>query len=343
MTTAPTSRLGTIPLSVLDLAPIRDTGSVAETFHNSVSLAQHVEALGFHRLWLAEHHNIDGIASAATSVLIGHVAGKTSRLRVGSGGIMLPNHPPLVVAEQFGTLATLYPDRIDLGLGRAPGSDGITMQAMRRDPSAGVNDFPQRLAELEQYLGEASPGQRVKAMPGQGTHVPLWLLGSSDYSARLAAKKGLPFAFAGQFAPGYMLEAIKLYRENFTPSEVLDAPYVMLGLPLIAADSDERARFLASTQQQKFLNLIRGKSTRALPPRETLDWSAREEAMVGQNLAAAIIGGPERIRSELEHLLEVTQADELMFNSDFYEHADRLKSYEILAEVAGRRTPAASQ
>ncbi|MCK0751614.1 LLM class flavin-dependent oxidoreductase [Chromohalobacter japonicus] len=327
------SRLSQIPLSVLDLAPISHDGTPAETFERTVDLAQLTDTLGYNRYWLAEHHNIDGIASAATSLLIGHVAGKTQRIRVGSGGIMLPNHPPLVVAEQFGTLETLYPGRIDLGLGRAPGSDGVTMQAMRRNPRAGVNDFPDRLAELRGYLGEALPDQRVKAIPGQGTHVPLWLLGSSDFSARLAAQLGLPFAFAGQFAPGYMLEAIQLYRQMFQPSDVLDAPYVMLGIPLVAADSDAHAQYLATTQQQKFLNLIRGKSTRTLPPVEALDWSPQERAMVSQNLGASIVGGPDTIREELENFLAHTQADELMINGDFYDHDDRRRSYEILADV----------
>ncbi|MCK0713512.1 LLM class flavin-dependent oxidoreductase [Chromohalobacter sarecensis] len=327
------SRLSQIPLSVLDLAPISHDGTAAETFERTVDLAQLTDTLGYNRYWLAEHHNIDGIASAATSLLIGHVAGKTQRIRVGSGGIMLPNHPPLMVAEQFGTLETLYPGRIDLGLGRAPGSDGVTMQAMRRNPRAGVNDFPDRLAELRGYLGDALPDQRVKAIPGQGTHVPLWLLGSSDFSARLAAQLGLPFAFAGQFAPGYMLEAIQLYRQMFQPSDVLDAPYVMLGIPLVAADSDAHAQYLATTQQQKFLNLIRGKSTRTLPPVEALDWSPQERAMVSQNLGASIVGGPETIRDELDNFLAHTQADELMINGDFYDHDDRRRSYEILSDV----------
>ncbi|MCK2041227.1 LLM class flavin-dependent oxidoreductase [Chromohalobacter sp. TMW 2.2308] len=327
------SRLSQIPLSVLDLAPISHDGTPAETFERTVDLAQLTDTLGYNRYWLAEHHNIDGIASAATSLLIGHVASKTQRIRVGSGGIMLPNHPPLVVAEQFGTLETLYPGRIDLGLGRAPGSDGVTMQAMRRNPRAGVNDFPDRLAELRGYLGDARPDQRVKAIPGQGTHVPLWLLGSSDFSARLAAQLGLPFVFAGQFAPGYMLEAIQLYRQMFQPSDVLDAPYVMLGIPLVAADSDAHAQYLATTQQQKFLNLIRGKSTRTLPPVEALDWSPQERAMVSQNLGASIVGGPDTIRDELERFLAHTQADELMINGDFYDHDDRRRSYEILADV----------
>ncbi|SHF34972.1 luciferase family oxidoreductase, group 1 [Modicisalibacter ilicicola DSM 19980] len=327
------SQLANIPLSVLDLAPIRQGGSVTETFAESVDLARHVEALGFHRYWLAEHHNIDGIASAATAVLIGHVAGATAHMRVGAGGIMLPNHPPLVIAEQFGTLETLFPGRIDLGLGRAPGSDGATMAALRRDPRSGVNDFPDQLEELRRYLGDAQPDQRVRAMPGQGTHVPIWLLGSSGYSAQLAARLGLPFAFAAQFAPGYLYEALRLYREQFRPSSVLDAPYAMVGMPLVAARSDEQAAFLASTAQQKFLNLIRGRSTRSLPPREHLDWSPQERSMVAQNLGAAVIGGPQTVREGLERFLEETRADELMIATDVYHHEDRKRSFEILAEA----------
>ena len=327
------SQLANTPLSVLDLVPIRQGGSVADTFAESVDLARHVEALGYNRYWLAEHHNIDGIASAATAVLIGHVAGATQHIRVGAGGIMLPNHPPLVIAEQFGTLETLYPSRIDLGLGRAPGSDGVTMAALRRDPRAGANDFPDQLDELRRYLDDPLPDQRVRAVPGQSTHVPIWLLGSSGYSAQLAARLGLPFAFAAQFAPGYLFEALRLYREQFRPSRVLDAPYAMVGMPLIAAESDERAAFLATTAQQKFLNLIRGRSTRSLPPRERLDWSPQEEAMVGQNLGAAVVGGPRKIRDGLERFLEQTQANELMVATDVYDHEDKKRSFEILAEV----------
>ena len=327
------SQLASTALSVLDLAPIRQGGNAAETFRDSVSLAQHTESLGYQRYWLAEHHNIAGIASAATAVLIGHVAGKTSTIRVGSGGIMLPNHPPLVIAEQFGTLETLYPGRIDLGLGRAPGSDGATMRAMRRHAHAGVDDFPERLEELRRYLDDADPRQTVKAVPGQGTHVPIWLLGSSGYSAQLAAKLGLPFAFAAQFAPGYLFEALRLYRDNFRPSKHLEAPYAMVGLPVMAAESDEMAHYLATTAQQKFLNLIRGKPTQSLPPVDTLDWSPMERAQVEQFLGAAIIGGPETVKAQLEEFQARTGANELMINSDFYSHADRLRSYEIVAQA----------
>ncbi|MFC0268961.1 LLM class flavin-dependent oxidoreductase [Kushneria aurantia] len=327
------SRLADVRLSVLDLAPVRQGGSIAETFDNTTSLARRVEALGYHRFWLAEHHNAEGIASAATSVLIGHVAGATSTLRVGSGGIMLPNHSPLVVAEQFGTLATLYPDRIDLGLGRAPGTDGVTVRALGRDPMSGVNDFPQQVAALQGYLGDSDPLQRVQAWPGQGTHVPIWLLGSSGYSAQLAAQMGLPFAFAGQFAPGYMMEALRLYRDNFRPSQVLERPYVMVGIPLVAAENDELARYHATTQQQKFLSLIRGRRIKLAPPVEEMDWSPQEQAAIANNLGASIVGGPETLKTELEGFIERTGADEIMVNSDFYSNADRLRSYEILADV----------
>lgn len=324
--------LNDLRLSVLDLAPIRDRGTVAESFDNSVTLAQETERLGYHRFWLAEHHNIDGIASAATAVLVGHIAGKTQYMRVGSGGIMLPNHAPLVVAEQFGTLATLYPDRIDLGLGRAPGTDPLTLRALGRDPRA-AEDFPTMVRELAGYLGDAEPGRRIRAVPGEGTRVPLWLLGSSDFSARLAAEMGLPFAFASHFAPGYIHEAIRLYRQNFRPSATLDQPYLMLGLPVIAAESDEEAQFLATTGYQKFLNLIRGRSTRALPPTEQLDWLPHERAQVMQALGASIVGGPQTVREGLEAFVRATGANELMINSDFYDLENRLRSYRIVKDV----------
>ncbi len=327
------SRLADTPLSVLDLAPIREGGAAADSFRESVELARLTERLGFTRFWLAEHHGIEGIASAATAVLIGHVAGATQRIRVGSGGIMLPNHPPLVIAEQFGTLEALYPGRIDLGLGRAPGSDGATMAALRRDPYAGVDDFPQRLEELQGFLGEPRPDQRVRAVPGQGSRVPVWLLGSSGYSAQLAARLGLPFAFAAQFAPGYLHEALRLYRDNFRPSETLERPHAMVGLPVIAAESDARAEFLASTARQKFLSLVRGRRLRAQPPTEHLDWTPMEQTQVDQFLGAAVIGGPETVKAGLERFLERTGADELMLNTDVYALEDRLASYEIVAEI----------
>lgn len=326
------SQLSRTRLSVLDLAPIREGGTIADSFNDSVCLAKLTESLGFTRFWLAEHHGLDGIASAATSVLIGHIAGHTQHMRIGSGGIMLPNHPPLVIAEQFGTLATLYPERIDLGLGRAPGSDGATMMALRRDPYAGVDDFPQRLAELQKFLGEPQPDQRVRAIPGQGTEVPIWLLGSSLYSAQLAAREGLPFAFAAQFAPAQLDEALHVYREQFRPSSVLDAPYAMVGVPLIAADTDDKAEYLASTVRQKFLGMVRGQRGRAKPPVAELDWTPSEQVQVEGFLGAAIIGGPERIESGLERFLKRTQADELMLMTDTFDLEDRLESYRIVAE-----------
>jgi len=321
-----------IPLSVLDLAPVIEGGSVAESFRRSVDLARHVEGWGFRRFWLAEHHSIPGVASAATAVLIGHVAGATTTLRVGSGGIMLPNHSPLIIAEQFGTLEALYPGRIDLGLGRAPGSDQITARALRRDERA-ADDFPQQVQELLSYLGPVKPGQRVVAIPGANARVPIWLLGSSTFSAQLAAALGLPFAFAGQFAPAQMLEALQLYRGNFQSSEYLEKPYVMIGLPVIAAETDVEAQRLATSAQQQVLALIRRHPIPVPPPIETLDgnWDAYEKAAVAAHLGAAIIGGPESVREKIINFAARTGADELMIHSQFYDHADRLRSYEIVA------------
>ena len=277
------------------------------------------------------------IASAATSVLIGYVAGGTSKIRVGSGGIMLPNHAPLVIAEQFGTLETLYPGRIDLGLGRAPGTDRATSHALRRGLDSSGHDFPDLLAELQRYLGPATEEQKVKAYPGSGLEVPIWLLGSSDFSARLAAEEGLPFAFASHFAPEELLVAIKLYRNRFKPSKALQKPRVMIGVPLVAADTDELASHLATTPMQRGLSLIRGENMQLKPPvsleqMETL-WSANEKQAVLSRMAIAIIGGVETVRTKLERLLEVTAADELMFVSDLYEQQDRLRSFEIVAQI----------
>jgi len=326
-------RLADVRFSVLDLCPIRDDGGPAQALHNSLALARHVEALGFTRFWVAEHHNMDGIASSATAVLIGYLAGGTSRIRVGSGGVMLPNHAPLVIAEQFGTLATLYPGRIDLGLGRAPGSDQLTARALRRERSGSADDFPEDVEELEYLLGPAHPDQQVIAMPGVGTQVPIWLLGSSLFSAQLAAQKGLPYAFASHFAPRYMHEAIRIYRDNFQPSAVLDKPYVMLGVPLIAAPSDEEAEFLATTAYQRVLALIRGQSMVLRPPVASMAgrWLPHEQEAVGNFFGLAVIGGPEKVRARLEIILEQTGADELMFTGDLYDNAARLRSFEILA------------
>lgn len=327
------SRLAQVRVSTLDLAPVRDDGNAAQALHNALALARHVEALGFERFWVAEHHNMDGIASSATAVLIGYLAGGTTRIRLGAGGVMLPNHAPLVVAEQFGTLDALYPGRIDLGLGRAPGADPATARALRRDRLGSAEDFPADVAELQRLLGPPQTGQRVIAMPGVGSRVAFWLLGSSLFSAQLAAKLGLPYAFASHFAPRYMHQAIGLYRDNFVPSATLDKPYVMLGVPLVAADSDAEAERLATTVYQRVLALLRGQSLVLRPPLESMRalWLPREQEAVGEFLGVAAIGGPERVRQRLEMLLEQTQADELIFTCDLYDMADRLRAFDIVA------------
>ena len=324
-----------IPLSVLDLAPVTVGSTAADALRNTRELAQLADRCGYTRYWLAEHHNMTGIASAATAVVIGHVAGATERIRVGAGGIMLPNHAPLVIAEQFGTLEALYPGRIDLGLGRAPGADQFTARALRRDRLGGPDDFPADVEELQALLGPRQPNQRVIAMPGVDSHVPIWLLGSSLFSAQLAAAKGLPYAFASHFAPRYMHQAVRLYRDNFQPSAVLDKPYVMLGVPLIAADSDERAEYLATSVYQRILALIRGQSLVLRPPVESMQglWLPHEQQAVGDFLGLALIGGAEKVRARLEVLLEQTGADELIFTCDLYETADRHRAFEILAEL----------
>ncbi len=329
-------RLADVKISALDLVPVRHDKGPAESLRNSLDLAQHVEQLGYNRFWVAEHHNMDGIASSATSVLLGYLAGGTSTIRVGAGGIMLPNHAPLVIAEQFGTLASLYPDRIDLGLGRAPGSDQMTARALRRERSGSADDFPEDVAELMAYLGPRTPDQRVIAVPGSGTNVPIWLLGSSLFSAQLAGQRGLPYAFASHFAPRYMRDAIRVYREHFQPSAVLDKPYVMLGVPLVAADTDEKAEYLATSLYQRILSLMRGQTLMQRPPVKSMAglWLPHEQAAVGDFLGLAMIGSKEKIRAKLDVLLEQTDADELIFTCDMYEHADRLRSYEILAEAA---------
>ncbi len=327
------SRLAAARFSILDLAPIRDDGTAADALHNAVALARHADELGFERFWVAEHHNMDGIASSATAVLIGHLAGKTTRIRLGAGGVMLPNHAPLVIAEQFGTLETLYPGRIDLGLGRAPGADQFTAHALRRDRMGTADDFPDDVEELELLLGPRQPGQRVIAMPGVDTQVPIWLLGSSLFSAQLAAAKGLPYAFASHFAPRFMHDAIRLYRDNFQPSKVLDKPYVMIGVPLVVAPTDEEADYLATSAYQRVLALIRGHSMRLRPPVKSMEglWLPHEQEAVGNFFGMAVIGGPEKVRARLEVLLEQTQADELIFTCDLYDNADRLRAFSLLA------------
>ncbi len=304
----------------------------------SVDLALHTEEWGYRRYWLAEHHSIPGLACSATSVLIGHIAAATKTIRVGSGGVMLPNHAPLVVAEQFGTLEALYPGRIDLGLGRAPGGDFQTMRALRRDLQQNGDDFPELLQELRTYLGPEWPEQVVKAIPGQGSHVPITLLGSSDFSARLAAKQGLPFAFAAHFAPDLLEEAAHLYRTHFRPGEMLDRPWLMVGVQVIAAESDVAAQRLFTTPQQRFLRLIRNQPVELLPPLDSMDglWNEWERAAVESKLRAAIVGSDATVKEGLERLVAVTGADELIVVTDTWEHAARLESYRRLAEIAGR-------
>ena len=322
-------------LSMLDLVAVREGGTVAEALAISLRTARHVETLGFTRYWLAEHHNMPGIASSATAVLVGHIAGGTNRIRVGSGGVMLPNHAPLVVAEAFGTLAELYPGRIDLGLGRAPGTDQITMRALRRDRLETEADFPREVAELQQLLGPLQPGQRVVAMPGAGTQVPIWLLGSSLFSARLAAERGLPYAFASHFAPAMLMQAIALYRSNFRPSASLEKPYVVIGVPLIAAPSDDEAQFLASSTYQRVLGILRGDRRPLQPPVENYleKLQPYERSAIGDFLGAAVIGAPDSVRQGLAGLVEATAADELMLVCDIFDPELRLRSLDIAAEV----------
>lgn len=321
-----------IPLSLLELASVRAGDSVGQTLANSVAYARHAEQLGFNRFWLAEHHNIEGVSSSATAVLVGHIAGATSTIRVGSGGIMLPNHPPLVIAEQFGTLESIYPGRIDLGLGRAPGTDPVTSRALRR-AGPGAEAFPEDIAQLQALLGPLRPGQTVKAIPGAGTEVPIWLLGSSLYSAQLAGMLGLPYAFAGHFAPRLYREAIHTYRAHFQPSRQLDAAYAMLAVPAIAADTDAEARLLATTSQQRILALLRGRPLFTEPPIESMDglWSSQEAAAVRDFLGLQLCGGPATLARQLEELLATVEVDELMFTVDIHDPALRRHALEVLA------------
>jgi luciferase family oxidoreductase group 1 len=322
-------------LSMLDLVPLREGATVAQALATALRTAQHAEALGFTRYWVAEHHNMASIASSATAVLVGYLAGGTQRIRVGSGGIMLPNHAPLVVAEAFGTLAELYPNRIDLGLGRAPGTDRLTMQALRRDRVETEQDFPRDVAELQHLLGPVQPGQRIVAMPGAGTEVPIWLLGSSLFSAQLAAERGLPYAFASHFAPRMMLQAIDLYRRLFKPSKVLSQPYVVIGLPLVAAPSDEEAEFLASSNYQRVLGILTGERKPLQPPVKNFmqQLHPQERAAIQDFLGAAVIGGPDKVRAGLMALAQQTQADELMLVCDIFDPALRLQSLDIAAQA----------
>jgi luciferase family oxidoreductase group 1 len=323
-----------IPFSVLDLSPVVRGATPGDALRNSRDLAIHAEQLGFHRYWLAEHHNMTGIASAATAVVIGYVAEATKTIRVGSGGIMLPNHAPLVIAEQFGTLASLYPGRIDLGLGRAPGTDQGTARALRRAMGPSDDRFPDDVLELQRYLGPLQAGQTVRAVPGMDTHVPLWLLGSSLFSAQLAAHLGLPFAFASHFAPDLMMKALDVYRTMFRPSDVLQKPYAMLGINVVAADTDAEARRLFTSQQQAFWNLRRGMPGQLPPPVDTMDglWSPMERLQVDHALSCAVVGSPDTVREGLADFIQRTQADELIITAQVFDHQARKHSYTLVAE-----------
>ncbi|MGZ5902334.1 MAG: LLM class flavin-dependent oxidoreductase [Reyranella sp.] len=327
-----------IPFSVLDLSPINQGSDAAQAFRNSLDLAQHAERWGYKRFWLAEHHNMPGIASAATAVVIGFIAGGTSTIRVGSGGVMLPNHAPLVIAEQFGTLQSLYGSRIDLGLGRAPGTDQRTARALRRDLVGAAENFPRDVLELQALLGPVRPNQPVRAVPGAGSLVPIWLLGSSTYSAQLAAALGLPFAFASHFAPDSLMEALTVYRAQFRPSEQLQRPYAMVGVNVFAADTDAEARRLITSLQQQFVSLRRGAPGPLPPPVDSMDahWSPMERAGVEQPLAYSVVGTPYAVEQSLKALIAETKADELMLTAQIYDHAARLRSFEIAADVRGR-------
>lgn len=330
-----TKTISNISFSVLDLAHIVQGGTAAASFRNTLDLAQHAEKWGYHRFWLAEHHNMPGIASSATSVVIGYVAAGTEKIRVGSGGIMLPNHAPLVIAEQFGTLETMYPNRIDLGIGRAPGSDQNAARALRRTLGTNGEDFPELLGELRSYFKPSNESGTpiVRAIPGEGLDIPIWLLGSSGFSAQLAGLLGLPFAFASHFAPDYLLPALEIYRSSFMPSEHLSKPHVMVGANVIVADTNEEAQKLATSGKIQFLNIIRGRFAQLQPPVESMAalWTEPEAAAVQKQLSFSIIGDPDKIRLQMESVLEQTQADELIISSTIYDHQARLRSYELLA------------
>jgi len=339
-----------VPFSVLDLSPIIQGGDAALALRNSLDLARHAERLGYRRYWLAEHHNMPGIASAATAVVIGHVAGGTSTIRVGSGGVMLPNHAPLVIAEQFGTLESLYPGRIDLGLGRAPGTDPTTARALRRFMEGSADTFPQDVLELQAYFRAPEPGQTVRAVPGGGLNVPIWLLGSSLFSAQLAAMLGLPFAFASHFAPDYLQDALTVYRSRFKPSDQLERPYVMLSVNVFAAPSDAEARRHFTSLQQAFVNLRRGAPGPLPPPVDSTDglWSPMEQAGLAHSLRYAIVGAPETVQRGLQAFIAETGADEIMVTAQMFDHAARLRSFAIVAQArdalaaAARPAPSAA-
>jgi luciferase family oxidoreductase group 1 len=323
-------------LSILDLVRVTQETDARGALNNARDLASHAEAWGYHRLWVAEHHNMEGIASAATSIVLAHIAEGTKTIRVGAGGIMLPNHAPYVIAEQFGTLARLFPGRVDLGLGRAPGTDQMTLRALRRTPDAADN-FPQDVLELQAFLAPAGPNQRIQAVPAAGTEVPLWILGSSNFGAMVAAELGLPYAFASHFAPEHLLAALEIYRARFKPSEQLDRPYAMVGVNIIAAESDDAARRLATTQQMSFTNLFRGARGLSQPPIDDIEtyWSPSEKLQAQRMLARSITGSVATVRAGIDALVQETKADELIVVSDVYDHATRLRSFELIAEAAG--------
>ncbi len=324
-----------IPLSILDLVPVTSGSTPADAFRNALDLAQHAEAWGYRRYWLAEHHNMPGIASAATAVAIGHIAAGTRTLRIGAGGIMLPNHSPLVIAEQFGTLESLFPGRIDLAVGRAPGSDMATARALRRDNPGAAERFPDDVQELQGYFAALRPNQTVQAVPGAGLNVPLWILGSSLFGAQLAAKLGLPFAFASHFAPDSLMQALEVYRRYFQPSAQLDKPYVLLGVNVFAAATDRIAARLFTSLQQQFVNLFRGTPGQLPPPVEDMNtlWSPGEAAGIARALCYACVGAPDTVRSLLREFIELTKADELMVTAQIFDHQARLRSFEIAAEL----------
>lgn len=322
-------------ISVLDLVPYPQGKTISDAFKNTLELSKKAEEWGYKRYWMAEHHNLEGIASAATSILIGYVAANTKTIRVGSGGIMLPNHAPLVIAEQFGTLETLYPGRIDLGLGRAPGSDAITMRALRRDHGERGVDFSELIEELVGYFAPARPDQKLKAIPGSGLEIPIWILGSSRFSAQLAARLGRPYAFAGHFAPGAMEEAFELYRHQFLPSRYLSKPYTMAGISIVAADTNEHAEYLSTSLKQRFVSLIRGNLRQTPPPVKDMRpfWTVQEEATVQSMSRTMIVGDKETVRRKMQDFIDSTQVDELMITSDVYEHSERLHSFKIISEA----------
>jgi luciferase family oxidoreductase group 1 len=328
-------QLSDLPYSILDLATVVQDKTITDTYHNSLEIARHAEELGYTRYWFAEHHNMANVASSATSVLIGYIAGGTKTIRVGSGGIMLPNHAPLIIAEQFGTLASLYPNRIDLGLGRAPGTDQVTAMAIRGENFNAAHYFPEDVQNLQNFFSAENNTAKVRAIPGEGIDIPIWILGSSTDSARLAAAKGLPYAFASHFAPTYFLEAIELYRRNFKPSEHLKEPYVMACLNIVMADTDEEAEYVATSVKQLFMGIVTGKRQPLQPPVHNMNtvWNDIEKEAVMQMLTYSFVGGPEKIKRDMQAFLDKTQINEVMATSHIFDHQARLKSYRLLAET----------